>query len=181
MFAVCKIRASQSGSAGPPTTRSHHARSTDLVRLKQRMPWMNRKEILRLLLNQAQFNGFDFRTWFEAHVQPIWLGEERALTMLATEGRYYALLFSHEFARAYWRSGARISFVVPSITYPRVGRHGEVVQVTRKPFTRRTIKPDVWKYHLRQMASSEDPFAYLRRFLPTPEQAPSTVEAEQLV
>lgn len=130
---------------------------------------MNRKELLRLLISHAQFNGFDFRGWFLAHLQSPWPGMEQALTQVASEGRYYALLFSHEFARFYWRTGARISFVVPSITYPRVNRRGEVIQVTRKPFTRRTVKPDVWKYHLRQMAATEDPLSYLRRFLPTHE------------
>ncbi|MGO9436485.1 MAG: hypothetical protein ACLPH3_19795 [Terracidiphilus sp.] len=140
----------------------------------------HRKQLLRMLLNQAQFNGFEFRTWFQAHVQPIWPGTEQALNMLAAEGRYYALLFSHDFARSYWRAGARISFVVPSITYPRVNRRGEVVQVTRKPFTRRTIKPDVWKYHLRQMAAAEDPFAYLRRFLPMQELEGPVAVVEQV-
>jgi hypothetical protein len=132
---------------------------------------MNRKELLRLLLNHAQSNGFDFRGWFLTHLQMAWPGTEQALSLLASEGRYYALLFSHDFARYYWRSGARISFVVPSVTYPRINRRGEVIQVTRKPFTRRTVKPDVWKYHLRQMAASEDPMHYLRRFLPTHEPA----------
>jgi hypothetical protein len=139
----------------------------------------HRKELLRLLLNQAQFNGFEFRSWFQTHVQPVWPGTEQALTMLATESRYYALLFSHDFARFYWRSGAHISFMVPSITYPRISRSGEVVQVTRKPFTRRTIKPDVWKYHLRQMAATEDPFNYLRRFLIVPEPVSEAVLADR--
>ncbi len=130
---------------------------------------MTLKELLRLVLNQAQFNGFEFRDWFQMHVQPSWPGVEEALSMVATEGRHYSLLFSHEFARSYWRSGARISFMVPSITYARVNRKGQVVQVTRKPFTRRTIKPDVWRYHLRQMAASDDPLNYLKRFLPTQE------------
>jgi hypothetical protein len=142
---------------------------------------MNRKELLSLLLNQAQFNGFELRSWFQAHVQPVWPGTEQALNLLASEGRYYALLFSHDFARAYWRSGARISFVVPSITYPRLNRQGEVIQVTRKPFTRRTIKPDVWKYHLRQMAAADDPFVYLGRFLPSTKQMASSDMAEQVV
>ena len=31
------------------------------------------------------------------------------------------------------------------------------------------MKPDVWKYHLRQMAAFEDPLVYLRRFLPSAE------------
>jgi hypothetical protein len=132
---------------------------------------MNRKELLRLLLNQAQFNGFEFRCWFQSHVQPVWPGAEQALNLLAGEGRHYTLLFSHDFARCFWRSGAHMSFMVPSITYPRVNGQGEVVQVTRKPFTRRTIKPDVWKYHLRQMADVEDPIEYLCRFLPAQDQA----------
>jgi hypothetical protein len=131
---------------------------------------MNRKELLRLLLNQAQFNGFEFRRWFLSHVQPVWPGAEQALTLLSGEGRHYTLIFCHEFASCFWRTGAQMSFMVPSITYPRVNAQGEVVQVTRKPFTRRTIKPDVWKYHLRQMAASEDPIDYLCRFLPAQDQ-----------
>jgi hypothetical protein len=64
-----------------------------------------------------------------------------------------------------------MSFSVPATTYPRLNAHGEVVQITRKPFTRRTIKPDVWKYHLRQMAAADDPIVYLCRFLPAQDQA----------
>jgi len=131
---------------------------------------MNRKEILRLLLNQAQFNGFEFRRWFQSHVRPGWDGAEQALTLLASEGRYFTLIFSHEFARCFWRTGAHMSFMVPSVTYPRVISYGEIIQVTRKPFTRRTIKPDVWNYHLRQMAVADDPIDYLCRFLPQGDQ-----------
>lgn len=127
---------------------------------------MNRKEMLRQLLNQAQFNGFEFRRWFLSHVHSGWPGSEEALSLLASEGRYYTLLFSHDFARSFWKTGAQMSFIVPSITYPRVNGHGEVTQVTRKPFTRRIIKPHVWKYHIRQMAIADDPIEYLCRFLP---------------
>jgi hypothetical protein len=132
---------------------------------------MNRKELLRLLLNQAQFNGLEFSRWFQSHIRPAWPGSEQALTLLASEGRYYTLLFSHDFARAFWRSGSRISFSVPGTTYHRVNSHGEVLEVTRKPFTRRSNRPDVWKYHLRQMAECEDPIDYLCRFLPEEDQA----------
>ncbi len=131
---------------------------------------MNRKELLRMLLNQAQFNGFEFRRWFQANVRPVWPGGEEALTLLATEGRHYTLLFSHDFVRCFWRTGAHMSFMVPAVTYSRVNSQGDVLQVTRKPFTRRTIKPDVWKYHLRQMAASDDPIDYLCRFLPQQDQ-----------
>jgi hypothetical protein len=131
---------------------------------------MNRKDLLRLLVNQAQSNGFEFRRWFQMNVQPLWPGAEQALTLMASEGRHYTLLFSHDFARCFWRSGAQMSFKIPSITYPRVNAQGEVIQVTRKPFTRRTIKADVWKYHLRQMAAADDPIDYLCRFLPVQDQ-----------
>jgi hypothetical protein len=131
---------------------------------------MNRKEMLRLLLNQAQFNGFEFRRWFQSHLQPVWPGAEQAIALLAGEGRHYTLIFSHEFARCFWRTGAHMSFMVPSVTYPRVNGRGDVVQVTRKPFTRRMIRPDVWKYHLSQMAAAEDPIDYLGRFMPAQDQ-----------
>jgi hypothetical protein len=127
---------------------------------------MKRKELLRLLINNAQFNGFEFRRWFQTRIRPEWPGTEAAIALLAEEGRYFALLFSREFAGSFWRTGAQMSFKVPSITYPRVNSLGEVIQVTRKPYTRRTIKPDVWKYHLRQMAMADDPIEYLCRFLP---------------
>jgi hypothetical protein len=126
---------------------------------------MKRKEMLRLLLKQAEGNGFDFQHWFRGHVHPIWPGSEQALTLLSREGRHYTLLFSHDFARSFWRNGSQIAFAVPSSTYSRVNGQGEVLQVTRKPFTRRTVKPDVWKYHLSQMAAAEDPIDYLSRFL----------------
>jgi hypothetical protein len=63
-----------------------------------------------------------------------------------------------------------MSFMVPSVTYPRITSQGDIVQVTRKPFTRRTIKPDVWKYHLSRMAATENPIDYLCRFLPAHDQ-----------
>lgn len=31
---------------------------------------MNRKELLRLLLNQSQFNGFEFSSWFQSNIRP---------------------------------------------------------------------------------------------------------------
>jgi len=127
---------------------------------------MSRKDTLGPLLNRAQFNGFEFRSWYQANVQTAWPGAEQALALLAAEGRYYTLLFSHEFARCFRRAGSEISFSVPGTTYQRVNSIGQIIEVTRKPFTRRTNKPDVWKYHLRQMAAAEDPIEYLSRFLP---------------
>jgi len=131
---------------------------------------MTRKEVLLILLSQAQGNGFDFRNWFQANVSAEWSSAEDAAALLSAESRFYCLVFSHDFARAFWKRGAQMRFIVPSITYSRMNGKGEVVTVNRKPFTRRTIKPDVWKYHLREMAVCEDPFYYLKRFMPAHDQ-----------
>lgn len=136
---------------------------------------MDLKELLRLLIDQAQSNGFEFRPWYESNIRSAWLGKENALETLASEGRHFALVFSHDFVRYFWKTGAQISFTIPSATYPRVNSQGEVIVITRKPFTRRTIKADAWKYHLRQMAAAEDPIAYLCRFLPIQDQPPPNV------
>jgi len=130
---------------------------------------MTRTETLLILISQAHTNGFEFRRWYQANIHPEWPGAEEAVALLTAEGRYFALIFSHDFARAFWKKGAQMNFVVPSATYSRMNGKGEVVTINRKPFTRRTIKADVWKYHLRQMAISEDPMRYLKRFLPTHE------------
>lgn len=142
---------------------------------------MNRKETLLMLLRQAQANGFEFRRWYQVHISPEWPGAEDAVAILTTESRYFALVFSHEFARAFWKKGAQMNFVVPAMTYSRMNGKGEVVTITRKPFTRRTIKADVWKYHLRQLALSDDPMRYLMRFLPTHEEMKAHPEQDEQV
>lgn len=135
---------------------------------------MTHNEILRILVSQARRNGFEFRKWFEARIQPEWTGADDAFQLLCSGSRYYALLFSHEFAQAFWKQGEQISFVVPASTYTRRGDDGSIVTVTRKPFTRRTLKPDAWKYHLREMAAAGDPLLYIRRFLPVQEDVGAT-------
>lgn len=130
---------------------------------------MTRSQTLLLLLVQAQANGFDLRRWYQNNISSDWPGTDRAITSFCSGNHYFALVFSHEFARAFWQKGAQMNFIVPSKTYSRINGRGQVVTINRKPFTRRTIKADVWKYHLRQMAISEDPLRYLKRFLPTHE------------
>ncbi len=130
---------------------------------------MKRKEILLMMIRLAIANGFELRRWFTANIQPEWPGTEEAMALVCDQGRFYALIFSHEFARSVWKHGQQMQFIVPSTTYSRRNAKGEMITVTRKPFTRRTIKADVWQYHLQQMVLTEDPIRYLRRFLPTRE------------
>jgi len=126
---------------------------------------MTRLELLRIVIRQARANGFPFRKWFQATIGAPWTNFDDAVDLLAQGRRYYALLFAHEFARTFWKQGSQISFVVPAASYTRRDKEGRIVTVTRKPFTRRTLKADVWKYHLREMAAHDEPLRYIRRFL----------------
>jgi hypothetical protein len=126
---------------------------------------LTRQELLRTAIRHARANGFEFRRWFQRAIDPSWTSFDEAVELLAQGRRYYALLFAHEFGRAFWKQGSQISFVVPAASYTRRDKEGRIVTVTRKPFTRRTLKADVWKYHLREMAAHDEPLRYIRRFL----------------
>ena len=128
---------------------------------------MTRKDILTRLIRQARANGFEFRKWFQLNIEPQWTSFENAINALAEGRRYYALLFSHDFAQNFWKAGGQITFVIPASDYIRRNSSGKIITVKRKPYTRRTIKADVWLYHLREMAAAEEPLRYIRRFLLT--------------
>jgi hypothetical protein len=131
---------------------------------------MTKKDLLHLLVMRARANGFELRNWYKAKIEREWPGAETALQTLASGHRYYALLFSHEFARAFWSQGTQMQFVVPTQHFIRLNAKGQQVTVTRKAYTRRTLKPNAWKYHLREMAADPDAIHYIRRFLVTHEE-----------
>lgn len=126
---------------------------------------MTRFQLLHLLLGQARENGFEFRRWYTARLGLAWINGQHAIETLASERRYYALLFSHEFAQNFWKAGGRITFQVPGQTFQRTRPDGTIGTVTRKPYTRRSGREDVWKYHLRELALAEEPLRYMRRYL----------------
>ena len=126
---------------------------------------MTRLELLQLLIGQARSNGFEFRKWYTGKLCLTWPGGTQAIEVLANEKRYYALIFSHEFAQAFWKPGEEMVFQVPTQSFQRRMRDGSIGTVVRKGYTRRRTREDVWLYHLREMAASEEPLRYLRRFL----------------
>jgi hypothetical protein len=126
---------------------------------------MTRLQLLQLLIGQARANGFEFRRWYTARLALPWQGATAAVGTLAEQRRYYALLFSHEFAESFWKAGERITFQVPAQTFTRKMADGKVGTVQRKGYTRRSARENAWLYHLREMAASEDPLRYMRRYL----------------
>jgi hypothetical protein len=126
---------------------------------------MTRLELLKLATGRARLNGFNFRRWYTTRLALPWISNEAALQLLDAQRRYYSLLFSHEFASSFWKAGEDITFKVPAQTFNRVMPDGTVQTVSRKPYIRRSARPDVWRYHLQKMAVSDDPLRYLRKYL----------------
>jgi len=126
---------------------------------------MTRPELLKIIIGRARTNGFEFRRWYIARLGVPWINAEAAITLLDTQRRYYALLFSHEIAVAFWKAGEDITFAVPSQSFERVRPDGSIITVQRKPFTRRSSRRDAWRYHLREMALAEEPLRYIRKYL----------------
>jgi len=134
---------------------------------------MTRRELIRMLIARARAQGFEFRRWYQGNIEPVWKDLDQAIATLEHGRRYYALLFSHDFARNFWKKGAQITFVLPSREYTRLDRNGQAVTVRRRAFTRRTSRStsnSIWQYHLEQMALWEEPLRYIRRFVLTEEE-----------
>ena len=87
---------------------------------------MTRFELLQLLIGQAKTNGFEFRRWYTGRLGLPWTDSRAAVENLAAERRYYALLFSHEFAQNFWKGGAKMTFLVPTNTFQRTRPDGSI-------------------------------------------------------
>ena len=126
---------------------------------------MTRAELLQLVIGQARSEGFNLRRWYVGRLGRPWVGMECALRDLAEERRYYALLFSHEFASSFWKPGSLMTMQVPQQSFPRRRPDGSIRTIVRKGYTRRRTRADAWQFHLREMAVQEEPLRYVRRFL----------------
>ncbi len=135
---------------------------------------MTRVELLQLLVGHARANGFEFRRWYVRTLGRSWVDGTTAMEVLASERRYYALLFSHEFAQNFWKAGQTITFLVPTATFQRKMADGKIGTVNRKGYTRRSGRQDAWRYHLKEMALAEEPLRYMRRYLPIVEELKET-------
>ncbi len=142
---------------------------------------MTRQEVLRHIVLQARSNGFDFRAWYRAYAAPEWLGFDEAVDHLCQGRNCYVLLFSHEFAQAFWKGGQQMSFMVPAVSYPQRRKDGQIVTVHRRAFARRTLKADSWLYHLREMVEAPHPLKYIRRFVVLQEDILAAQQARPLV
>jgi len=138
---------------------------------------MTRVELLQLLVGQARSNGFEFRRWYVGKVGLRWQGARQAVETLSEERRYYALLFSHEFASSFWKAGEIMTFQVPTQSFVRKMKDGSIGTVNRKGYTRRSTREDAWLYHLKELAATEEPLRYMRRYLRVEDELEENAEA----
>lgn len=138
---------------------------------------MTRLELLKIVIGRARSNGFEFRRWYVARLGVPWISAEAAISLLESQRRYYALLFSHDFAEAFWKPGSEITFEVPGGSFQRRSANGEIITVQRKSFTRRSARKDAWRFHLREMALAEEPLRYIRKYLGVKEDLVEDLEA----
>jgi hypothetical protein len=131
---------------------------------------MTRSDLLKLLIGRARTNGFEFRRWYKERLGIPWINAEAAVKVLESQRRYYALLFSRDFAQAFWKAGEPITFQVEAQTFQRVMPDGTAITVNRKPFMRRSSRREAWRYHLREMALADEPLRYIRKYLAVEEE-----------
>jgi len=130
---------------------------------------MTRGELLHLLIGQARTHGFEFRRWYMQNTGMAWSSYSDSIQWLSIGRRAHMLLFSHGFAKCFFKDGERITFAVAPQTYERVTPSGEHATVNRRAHLRRSSRENVWLYHLREMAEVLEPLHYIRRFLITEE------------
>ncbi len=126
---------------------------------------MTRTELLQIVIAQARAQGFSLRRWYVTCLHKEWPGLEAAVEDLASERKYYVLLFSNEFACHFWKAGAEMSLLVPESSFPRIRKDGTVAVVSRREYRRRRVREDAWRFHLREMAVHDEPLRYIRRFV----------------
>lgn len=138
---------------------------------------MTRLELLTIVVGRARSNGFEFRRWYVSRLELPWISAEAALTLLDQQRRYYALLFSHEFASAFWKAGEEITFSVPAQSFQYPAPDGTIKTLERSSYMRRSARRSAWRYHLREMALAEEPLRYLRKYLNVEENLTEDISA----
>lgn len=125
---------------------------------------MTNQEILTKAIEKALKNGLDLKSCYENSViKEKFIGSNvyddnqwiiSCLTNKYFEDMYMKLIFSHEFAKAFWGE----ELVVPS--YPKS---------LNDDYVEDAITVDdmikLWQYHLQQMVLKEEPIKYLEKFI----------------
>ena len=123
---------------------------------------MTNETILKKAIEKVVGNGFeisqcafDYLMYFETFEK-----ENNVLDYFFQQRKYYELIFSHSFAKAYWGEH-RVRYYnrefkdISKNDYDHIAEHLRGSEVANRGF----------KHHLQQMVLEENPLQYLRRFI----------------
>ena len=98
---------------------------------------MNNKEILQKAIEKAGKNGYQIPSF-------NWNWDEIYVYLLDEKDSAKLIIFSHDFAKAFWGEGIKMIYVV---------------------FADELIPNISWEYHLSKMVLEPEPLKYLENFL----------------
>ena len=104
---------------------------------------MTNEQILKKSIEKAIGNGYD-RILGEA-----WFNDPDP-----NNREYFTLVFSHDFAKAFWKNEEKCPICLI-----------EVVAMENGEFWCRTCNREVWERRLQQMVLEKEPLKYLEKFL----------------
>lgn len=106
---------------------------------------MTEKEILEESINIAENNGYRINSPFVYYFKNKGIClKEQAIEILQKD-----IIFSHEFAQAFWPDNEEDTFIKSDIK--------ELVVFEKQKSS--------WRFHLKQMVLEENPLKYLEKFL----------------
>ena len=134
---------------------------------------MKDTEILKRVIKKAVKNGYKLPEAYEAIFYELDIGYDRMDELWWRSKGYYGLIFSHDFAKAFW--GEDVWVIEHNKRKPMVpGMETKDISVYKaendpgKPkysWQRHTKHPRTWEIMLKEMAGEEDPLKYLESFL----------------
>ena len=105
---------------------------------------MTNEQILKKAIEKAVKNG-----WWGKAGKAFLEGFETGVKKWAFNGRYYSIIFSHDFVKAFWLGKGERGEMAVEI---KTNVHGFDCQLA-------------WAFHLQQMVLEKNPLKYLEKFL----------------
>ena len=128
---------------------------------------MTNEQILKKAIEKAEKNGWekDFDHYVDDN---LWIYEEDG-DGFTTGNHYPSIIFSHDFAKAFWGEGKndeKYQITIDKIDWSGISCSRGNCQASEHMATSyQRYKLFLWEYHLQQMIKEKEPIKYLKKFL----------------
>ena len=124
---------------------------------------MTDKEILQKAVIKAVKNGMIWGDWDSQGFLEYW--NSRDFEDIIEEREHYKLIFSHEFAKAFWGDEKLSEGKTLDETYEELKEHYLDKDDFEFDWISECNPEEAWEYHLKQMVLEKEPLKYIERFL----------------